>query len=117
MTKPDDIPQDIWGAACDCWETLASSAPLRDHETVVIARAIMAAKADKETEIAGLLHNPVAVRLNWLRGGIDASSIIAEEREACALEMDRRATENANTLDTQAAYRNAAAAIRKRRLS
>ena len=42
MTKPDWCPADVWEAACECWETLASSTPLRDHETVVIARAILA---------------------------------------------------------------------------
>jgi hypothetical protein len=39
---------------------------------------------------------------------------LAEEREACAVEMDRRAAENANTTETHAAYRNAARAIRAR---
>lgn len=47
---------------------------------------------------------------------IDALVVAAvtAEREACAAEMDRRAVQNANTPDTQAAYRNAANAIRSR---
>lgn len=39
---------------------------------------------------------------------------IATEREECAKEMERREIEVANTIDTKAAYRNAARAIRAR---
>lgn len=49
---------------------------------------------------------------DMVQRGIDAA--VAAEREACAAEMGRRAVEHANTPDTQAAYRNAARAIRRR---
>lgn len=59
MTRPAEIPEDVWGAACDCWETLASSSPLRDHETVVIARAINA-----ERERCAVIADAYA-EVNW----------------------------------------------------
>lgn len=40
------------------------------------------------------------------------AEIRAEERDRCALELDRRERENANTAETRAAYRNAGRAIR-----
>jgi hypothetical protein len=52
------------------------------------------------------------------RCGCTESCAVAEavlaEREACAMDMDLRAEEHANTPDTRAAYRNAARLIRTR---
>lgn len=40
MTKPDDIPQDVWETAALCWNTMPSGAS--DAGTAYIARAILA---------------------------------------------------------------------------
>lgn len=52
----------------------------------------------------------------WQMAALDDAYNVsaAREREACAAEMDRRASENANTEDARACYRNAARAIRTR---
>jgi len=56
----------------------------RDRMFEAVARALLAERASTEAKIQELLKDPVAVRLNWMRGGINADSIIAEERERCA---------------------------------
>lgn len=84
MSKPDDIPQDVW----DCAYAVESSYNERD----------------------GWKPSPWVVERHC-RIIMDAT---AKEREACAQEMDRRWRENANTPETRAAYSNAATAIRSR---
>lgn len=84
MSKPDGVTQEAWDAA---------------------------EIADLEGWVSSIDGRPANIQEIIARAIMDARE---DEREACALEMDRRATENANTPATQAAYRNAASAIRNR---
>lgn len=55
MSKPDDIPQDVWDAACRAWDS--TDFPGRE----MTARAIIAAKADEReacAQIADDAGNP-----------------------------------------------------------
>lgn len=54
MTKPNDIPQDVWGAALKCAETVCRNLdyPNVTAEVTAIARAIMAAKEEEREECA-----------------------------------------------------------------
>lgn len=52
MTKPDDIPQDIWDAAVKSWNSIYYTLMEEGGPEEVIARAFMAAKAE-EREIIG----------------------------------------------------------------
>lgn len=67
---------------------------------------------EKAALYVGTTDRPDLAR-QWIARAI--LSAVEEENEACAAEMDRRERENANTIDTQAAYRNAAKAIRNRK--
>lgn len=75
------FPQDVWDAASYA-VVHAPEYTRRLHENV--CSAILAEREASEARMLELLKDPVAVRLNWMRGGINADSIIAEERERCA---------------------------------
>jgi hypothetical protein len=53
MTKPDDIPQEVWNSgkpddvSQEAWDAAAVGVDYRDKRQVLIARAIMAAKAEE----------------------------------------------------------------------
>ena len=85
MNSPDE------NAIAFAGEVYDASNPGNDVSTearlftkLMMARAIMAEREACEKRAAELLLNPAAVYVNWLRGSIDARSIIADEREACA---------------------------------
>jgi hypothetical protein len=63
MTKPDDIPQDVWGKASDYADELHVVTDYMFLESrKVIARAIMAAKAEAYTDAADLAQRMGAGR-------------------------------------------------------
>ena len=84
MDKPEDIPESVWAEA----EAAKDNAGPSDGWTVVIARAILAEREASEKRMADLLKDPVAVRVNFLRGSIACQPLIDEavaaEREHCA---------------------------------
>jgi hypothetical protein len=85
---------DIWGKASEiATATKPYGSTFGEVYVAPIARAILAERQAAEARMAALLKDPVAVRLNWQRGGINADSIIAEERERCAKIADREAEE------------------------
>lgn len=69
MSAPE-IPEDIWDIA----EAIVAAHDLPEVHVVQIADAILAERERCDE----LLRNPNAVLVNWLRGGINADSIIAE---------------------------------------
>lgn len=68
MTKPDDIPQDVWDAAEDAFDTLlcndiqasGTAAQFRIDSITPVARAILA-----ERERCARLADPVEPRGDW----------------------------------------------------
>jgi hypothetical protein len=84
---PDGIPQDVWVAAdealdnllCNDIEASGSSKQFRIDSVTSIARAILAEREASEARMLQLLKDPVAVRLNWMRGGINVSSVLPDE--------------------------------------
>jgi len=84
MAIAEDIRSRVFNAMHDDDGRLTDSDPAE-----IIASAILAEREATEARMAAVLKDPVAVRLNWMRGGINAGSIIAEERERCAKVAER----------------------------
>lgn len=78
-----DIAEDVLQAAREAM-CEPGTGVLRGSVIECAARAILAEREASEARMLELLKDPVAVRVNWMRGGINADSIIAEERERCA---------------------------------
>lgn len=80
MTKPYDVPADVWKVAEAC-------CPGNNWNPITIERIARTILVEREA-IEDLLKNPVAVRLNYLRGGIACQGIIEDaiqaERKRCA---------------------------------
>lgn len=77
MQKPDDIPQDIWETADALVERLSSNQPLEEHETTVIARAILAERERGEIECVNKIMHA------------EAKAILAERERAVSEHMAR----------------------------
>lgn len=96
MTKPNDIPPDVWDAA-DAVRAAVFNAMhdddgrLTDNDpSEIIARAIL----DDRERAKALLKSADAVYANHLRGEINGSSIVAAERERCARFHDDMAAQH-----------------------
>lgn len=70
---PSEIPEDIQAMAKKLFD-LRDSIAFRGF----IAQALLTEREATEKRIGELLKDQVAVRVNWLRGGINATSIIDE---------------------------------------
>lgn len=79
MSKPEDTPQDVWDGAVRLYSYLVS--PLHDeqiviHDTTLIARAIMAAKAEEREACAKIADDDDQELTVW---GQDGNSRAAQQ--------------------------------------
>lgn len=86
------IPDEVMKAAREVFPQLTLSSDPQ-IAIVAVARSILAERAASEARMLELLKDPVAVRLNWMRGGINADSIMAEVKARCAEIADAAADE------------------------
>lgn len=78
----DRVGEDIYGRherGFIMWPLISESGtPLRDAISQALLSAYERGKAERAAEIAALLADPIAVRANYMRGGIACQSLIDE---------------------------------------